>query len=410
MRTHNQNKLNKKLITGVLYTMIIAGAAGAATGTYAWYSYQKEVSVKFNGTAINKSTEIEVGLRVPTADIAKFETVKVFEGNTKSFKDLYKKDFDNDQIHVESVTVNSVANTVYWIRGNYIQEILTNFAKAYGSALDSLSPISAGYFSEGMNWQLGDDAADDAGKWSGFKRTPLPVEGKYDKDDFATVEDYFYLPLAFRVSDPAEDRAQEYKAGEKIYLTQFDVVDNSKLSTDSLDLADAIRCKVDFPNVANHVNDYIFNPSNDGDAENLAVGGALNLYRDTYFDYYYKDGDLGEKYEIAYGQFVDNNPTYIEAVEDADPTIELDDCDTFTANHLKGVKKVDMGSTGNFRKCQTRNNSVVDSTRTTSFITTDTNGYCYADLSIYIEGWDHNVVDYTAAHKFAISLEFGISK
>ncbi|MCQ2087257.1 MAG: hypothetical protein MJZ37_04195 [Bacilli bacterium] len=369
MRTQIKNNKTKKIITAALYTMIIAGAAGAATGTYAWYSYQKNVSVDFKGASIsNVGDEIEVGLRAPDGlDLS------------GTFETTFASDIALDQITKEDID----DEVIYWVKGNFIQNVLMEFVKDTGYSDGTFTPITSG------SWKNEDAHT----SWGGFKKTPA-LSGDHD----AEKTDYMKIPLAFRVKTTDADATPSYQNGKAIYLSKFDVND----ITDNTDynLREAVRCKVDFPTADNASGNYIFNPTADA-ANELAVGGVLNLNKDIYYDYKY-DVSTGKYEEIAYGEF--QGDTHKEATESADPTVELDDCTTFKANHLKGVKLVDETHA---KKCETRKSAV---STDNAFVTTEAvdghNAAAFVDLSIYLEGWDKQVVDQTQHNDFSISLEF----
>ena len=124
---HTRNKV-KKLIKAGLYAAIIACAAGAATGTYAWYSYQKDVDVDFVGTTIKADKEIQVGLRCD------------------SRIDALEAEYDLGEIEwEENVKFNagdSETFVIYWVRGNYLSEILKTFQSLIGSGQGALNAIT----------------------------------------------------------------------------------------------------------------------------------------------------------------------------------------------------------------------------------------------------------------------------
>ena len=211
---HTQKK--KRLIKSVLSMAIIAGAAGAATGTYAWYSYQKEVNTELRGTTIKADKEIQIGLRwdsdLPLTDLM--------------------AEYSHGEIeHLTGYNVGGEDCDIYWIRGNYVSNILKSFHDNINCAETSLHPITAG------KYQKGDiDDGSTVGSWTNFWRTPAPQT----PGDLIGVEDYhktmgvvndymdyFYLPLAFRVLDaePDADGNLKYVNNENIFLSKFEAVD-----------------------------------------------------------------------------------------------------------------------------------------------------------------------------------------
>lgn len=375
----------KKLIKTALYAAIISCAAGAATGTYAWYAYQKDVNVDLSGTTIKADKEIQIGLRSATS-------LTAFE-NKYTLGEIVK------ETGVKYNSSDADSFNIYWIRGNFVTQILKDFQEAIGSAQGRLEPITAGKYEKGWAEDKG-NTTPAADTWNGFKATPSHREGyrKWTKlvNDY---QDYFYLPLAFRV---IPNEGSEYVNNEKIYLTEFKTTDKDKGAT-SVDLAQAVRCKVDYPSHADTSDNFIFDPNADSAAD-LAVGGVLNLQPDIYYDY-----DLDTKKEIAYGEF-DNAVSWKSTATSADPALDFENCTTFSANHLKGGYEVDL-TASQPSTCETlAKTGIVDAGFTGNGLTTttDAGNYAYADLSIYLEGWDTNIVNLSAGRTFAVELQFSI--
>lgn len=408
---------------------IIAGAAGAATGTYAWYSYQKEANLDLRGTTIKADKEIQIGLR--------------WNADLNAFMDKY----NHGEIEVQSdVTVGSEECNIYWIRGNYVSEILKDFQYYIGSAQANLQPITAGKYKAG-------DVADGStiGSWTSFKKrpaseTPAAILAEDPTADYTKtmgevtdMQDYFFLPLAFRVleAEPDDEGNLVYAADQNIFLSKFNAVDitrkelveegqNANPTLEAkrqkelrVDLAKALRVKTDYPSHSTKADNFIFNPNdidedyrdiNTGD-EKLPVGGYLNIQKDNYYDY-----DLTTKKEIAYGYF--ENTVVYKDTPTTEAIVNFDDCDTFNAGHLPGGKQIDYSLTT--RSICEINKSIVNEKRKVvgevgadvndrAIVTTDTNKIGFVDLSIYVEGWDKNVTNESAGRDFSVELEFSIA-
>ena len=403
---HIHNKC-KKLIKIGLYAAVIACAAGAATGTYAWYSYQKDVDVDFVGTTIKADKEIQVGLRCdsrltaleqeyPLGEIDREENVKMNASDSESY-------------------------VIYWVRGNYLTEILKSFQREIGSAQGKLNAVTAGHYVAGMVEDIGNDTNTLApNTWNGFKETPTtkPADWKY-MSLVNSKKNIFYLPLVFRaLSNEKEANGNpKYLEDVEIYLTEF-VTDDLSDANNGADLAQAVRCKVDYPANADTSKNFIFDP-NAMDDEDLPVGGYLNLNADRFYDSY-RDHQ-GNYYEIPYGQWVTDPIVYADNPTAADEGIHADECTTFYANHQKDVYPIDM-SQSTPCTCETKSRfAAVDTAYTADKGIAKTNAYknyAYVDFSIYLEGWDSNIVnnskgtdDYksTIDHPFSIDLEFSIN-
>lgn len=406
----------KKLIKTALSIAIIAGAAGAATGTYAWYSYQKDVDAQFSGTTIRADKEIQIGLRNPT---------KLKRINEEGQEEFFIDEYPLGQVVESQVSMNGDSQWVYWIRGNYVSEILQKFQEYIQSAQNELHPITAGKYKTG-------DIADGStlGSWTGFMKTPSHREEERVTTGAVTdYSDYFYLPLVFRVlSNELDPQGNEqYVDGEEIFLSKFSAVDETvekiekKLEDEdreptdeeeaqlSADLSQAIRVKTDYPaeNDEEHNYNFIFNPNYQdpvNEYQYLDVGGVLNLQPDIYFDY-----ELDTKKQIAYGQF-EGDVVWKSEKTETPPTLAYADCTTFDANNFEDGYEIDFGEDKTKPStCQTKRsqvNAAHDAGK--GIIKTGEDKYAFLDLSIYLEGWDENIVNYTAGRTFSVDLEFSI--
>lgn len=417
---------NNKLIKSVMSLAIIAGAAGAATGTYAWYSYQKDVSLEFTGTTIKADKEIQIGLRW------KERLYKWEDPETKEVKHYFDDDYTLGEIETEEgVRMNNSGDPeeptywIYWIRGNYITDILKNFQGYIESAQEELHPITAG------KYKTGDiNNGTEVGSWTNFMKTPSHRQEEWVTTGAVTdYADYFYLPLVFRVleNQPDEHGNPVYASAENIYLSKFNAVDverkalvdagvNSDPTKEAqrqreikADLAKAIRVKADYPSHATKAENFIFDPNTDTNKD-LNVGGKLNLQPDIYYDFV----DSTKK-QIPYGQF-EGEYIYKETATAVEPSIRYEDCSTFKANDLKYGYELDF-SEGKTKPsvCQTTRSMVnplhKDDAANGYYPIAKTDAYKnigYLDLSIYLEGWDENIVNYTAGRTFNVELEFSI--
>jgi hypothetical protein len=402
MRIHNKTKVIKV----ALYAAIIACAGGAATGTYAWYSYQKDVSANASGTTIKADTEIQVGL-------CSKQTYSTFEN-----------EFSLGEIELPAEVAKYDENDtdtfyIYWIRGKYFTDILRSFQREIGSAQGTLRAITSGKYTPGMNEDIG-NASPAANTWNGFKKTPSskPSEYKYgsliqenDKSDF------FYLPLAFRVisNHLDEDGKPIYVEDQEIFLTEFTTTDLDAVQNSDLDVGDALRCKVDYPFANTTGDNFIFDPNGASDVD-LAVGGNLNLDFDPYYDYVERT-----KQEVAYGEW--DEPIVYKDTPTADNgqlMLTIDECSTFEANNKIGNYQIDR-TQSHPSVCHTlsRDSAINVNKQVGKGITTTSNykNYGYVDLSIYLEGWDRNIVNSiieeeaksTFGHEFSIELGFSIN-
>ena len=399
----------KKLIKVSLYAAIIACAAGAATGTYAWYSYQKDVAVDMVGTTIKADKEIQVGL--------------CYGGPVlQALKDEYSLGEIEVEENVRYHANDSDSFNIYWVRGNYLTDILRAFHEKINSAQGTLKAITAGRYSAGAAEDIGNDNAAD-NVWNGFKKTPSSKQSEWKHGGLVGDDkrDIFYLPLAFRALSNEKD-----ENGDPVYLPNVEVFLSSFESSDldaeanpnsAFDLSESLRCKVDYPSNNNTSKNFIFDPKAAADSY-LDVAGPLNLNFDPYYDY-----NERTNLEVPYGEWLDAVSYESEPTGALDPSLalEIDRCTTFLANHKPGVKQI--ASSVRPAKCQTYSrdkavNSQLTENAGKNIAKTDClYNYGYVDLSIYLEGWDRNVVNSVAGnkdmstdgHAFSVKLEFSIN-
>lgn len=391
----------KKLIRAGLYAAIISCAAGAAAGTYAWYAYQKDVEVDFVGTTVKASTEIQVGLRSDSPLLALEQEYRLGEITRE------------DNVQVSASDPNRYV--IYWVRGNYLSEILKSFQREINSAQGILNPITAGKYKAG--WAEDTESHTEApNTWTGFKNTPTTKPGEWKFENFITDKaNYFYLPLVFRVinNERQADGSPIYLGDQEVFLTSFITEDLNYKDGNEVDLAKAVRCKVDYPAEGNTYKNYIFDPNSTTNAE-LQVGGILNLDYDRFYD-------SSMLKEIAYGEW-ENEPVYATEPVSIDEEIHYDDCTTFHANHQVGVYPIDM-TQSHPSTCEVRSRDYAINASYTpgkGIVKTDTfTKYGYVDLSIYLEGWDSNIDNPNAneygpksalGHTFSVDLEFSLTQ
>ena len=391
----------KKLIKAGLYAAIIGCAAGAATGTYAWYAYQKDVEVDFVGTTIKASTEIQVGLRSET--------------HLPNLEQEYRLGEITWEENVQVSSSDPKRYVIYWVRGNYLTDILKSFQREINSAQGILNPITAGKYKAG--WA--EDTVNHieaTNTWTGFKKTPTNKFGEWKYEGFVEDKsDYFYLPLVFRVINNERQANGDpiYLGDQEVFLTSFITEDLNYRTGNVVDLARAVRCKVDYPAEGNTSRNYIFDPNVTTDY-NLKVGGLLNLNFDRFYDSF-------QGKEIAYGEW-ENEPVYAAEPVSVDDEIHYDDCTTFTANHQIGKIPIDM-SQSHPCTCEIKSRDIALDTAYTpgkGIAKTDTfTKYGYVDLSIYLEGWDSNIDNTNSGedgpksalgHTFQVDLEFSLTQ
>ncbi len=171
-------------------------------------------------------------------------------------------------------------------------------------------------------------------------------------------------------------------------------------------------------------NDFIMNPSA-GSAGKTTVGGLLNLNKDDYFDY---DEDNNE---IIYGDYETIGgirPSYDGPNEIADINgTGKSKPDSFTAKHRPGINYYENYNSCVFKTAEYESLSSIapgkdeitgrlynkDENHPTSVCKTagvEDHYLGRVDFTIYLEGWDHSVIDEEISHYFDLGLTFEINK
>ena len=218
------NNLREKFLIFGVYSLLVVSALGSFIGTYSWFEYRERASVRFNGTSLSDSLEIDIGLQ---------SAVDLPEANEYGLiQDVHHED-------------------IYWSTAGLSFETLDYFLRANGYATNVLVPVSSGAYT------TGDDLA--------LKSRPVENSSVVAP---ANKEEYCVLPLVFKA-------VNNYST-----LTNYDIVlQKVSLKTDG-QANEAFRIHFAGSNQEN----FLFSPTSDV-AGLDTVGGPLDLGRDGYLDY-----------------------------------------------------------------------------------------------------------------------------
>ena len=232
---------------------------------------------------------------------------------------------------------------------------------------------------------------------------------------------YATIPFVFRVIRSNTTEVNSYVENSELWLTDVQV---RASSNDDGNIYKAIRMYIDRND--EYEDDFILNPSATTPGSNV-VGGLLDLTRDNYYDY---DDDNNE---IIYGEYesidgIISSYSGEDAIADINGTGKTDDnFDTFTAKHRPGINYYDNYNNCVFKTAEyeclesikpfkdeitgdltNRDNNHPTSVCRTKGLTEHYLGR--VDFTIYLEGWDHSVIDEELEHYFDLGLTFEINK
>lgn len=346
-RRHLSNKLSATVAASILAIAL----TGVTCGTFAWFTYETRAKIdEFQGVTIGFG-ELELGFR-SEVDLPSY-------------------------IALEHHLIKDTSNpneTIYWFDGhNAGPETLRYILEANGYATDTLHPVTTSKYSTG----------DDLTLFSAPRAFA-------NINESAKKEDYIYLPLVFRYRDILEDEPT-YISNENIYLSNV-TFNNQNVGSH---IHEAVRIFTNDKEDSKH----LITPfaSEDGSTN---VGGALDLNKDGYYDL---DFEEGIPHEHIYGQ-VTQEPTYKYWTEDSN--VPLEQRTTFTARHKENTYGVEhcvpeVAENEGFYNFRNKHEWVTTTNP-------ETNNYAYLDLSIFVEGWDRNVIDSQKDLPFSMELKFEV--
>lgn len=379
-----------KVLLGLLSVLTFMSTAGAISATLAWYAYSSRATLSYSGTSVNSTIQLQVGICSDhqVTGMPGGVTEKQYEGDSNYYY------FSQPGAGLKSSVITAYLNS-------------TNYAT------NSLQAITSGSYVKG----------DDLHLWKS------PNELVHGHTIIAGHSQYVKLPLVFRILQSDSPSEDDYVDGAELWLTGAAARASEGEGTDG-QIYKALRTFVDRDDsVYGSGSDFILNPSAEGGASSTTVGGILDLSGDQYFDFY-KNNNQYE--EIIFGEYTtigglsDNGYAGADTFYDINDTGIEDRRTTFTAKHCPTVKYY-----SNYNSCVFKTAAYetiqsiapvrdpaegltnADPLHPTSICTTAGVADHYlgrATFTIYLEGWDHSVIDDEIDHKFDLGLTFEINR
>ncbi|MCQ2772737.1 MAG: hypothetical protein MJ238_05660 [Bacilli bacterium] len=344
--------MKKDLTLPTLASLVALLAFSSVGATYAWYQYNANVIIDYNGTSIGSSTVFEVGL--------------VSETPLVGYEDygLVREEIDGKD--------------VYWCSS----EVTTNISKYYlnsnGYATDRLNAVTSGKFSDGDDFAL---------KANPEFRRDYVIDDKPISYIYASKTNFCHFELAFKVNVVTPDGDTVF--GESsVNLRTFELESDGNLKKATRIHFSSSECS------------FIFNPGAQSSGHDT-VGGLLDLNNDGVYDC---GGTLGGKKENVYGEYETLVYSDVPIENGADPKGMTGNKNCFEAEHKNGCIPVDLDQTVFSVSEYSGISEVISDKRTLS--KTNTEGYAFLGMDIYLEGWDSAFVDSEMGHSFNLGLEF----
>lgn len=370
------------LVIGLMTAFTFLAFASSITGTLAWYAYSTRVVLSLTGTAVRQSVQLELGI--------------VDDSNYYSNEEITK---------YQLTRVNEDGHSIVWNKSSsgLTSEVLGAYLNSSPYATSELSPVST--LSRSGNSPLSLYEAPETGNKHGV-----------DRDyDLAKEENYVRLPFAFRVLNNLDEPV----ADQKIWITDA-------VCASAHEMQNAIRVFIDNSN-ANGAERYLFRPASSTleNPGNTVVAGLLDLDNDGYYDFdpssrkEYIYGDLNVDGEISYlsplpedGAFVDLNGT-------GDTSQDYDDKTTFYSRHAATTRSPILDNVTYLNAAYETKKTVYpyingdgnyDGGKPVAITPSGASKIAYCTLTIFVEGWDHAVIDQAVGEAFYLGLTFEINK
>lgn len=402
-----------KLVIGVLGLSSVAALVGSISGTLAWYAYSTRALVSYTGTSVQSTTQLQIGIK---SDVLVDFTVNADLIEHVTFdSDAYYDDAQDPghehklyHYHYYFMKVGS---------GGLPAAIINDYLSTKGYATNVLEPLSSYGYSTGEDIDL--------------RNRPTTNDPNLEPTA-AEITKYVEIPFVFRVLSGSTS-VLSYVEGHDIFLSNATAIaaPNLEGSTAGNEIHNSIRLYIDRSNGEN----YILNPSSetDGDTKcagvlNLTGGGAGNQFYDydndpsspTFMEehlYGKYDWKPGKNRENSLSEPLEQTSNLVDVNGTGNSTKET----TFTSRHYKGVRYFsDLDSCINPHLAHYLGTNTVFPQKNAQGDLTSNYAVCRTgnaaanylgtfNMKVYLEGWDHSVVDSQLQNKFYLGLTFEIN-
>lgn len=398
-----------KAWAAILSATTFTAFAGAVAGTLAWYAYATRASASLNGTSVYSTEQLQMGLRTEK-DISL----------VGDFSSSYKLSSDSDGVKTYKLEDEAKSNFVevvetsayrYWFiesgTGLSVDDIQPYLEKKSINPYytNTLVPVTTGDYKYGDDFYL--------------YRNPRKAEDtktKADPDSYKTID------FAFRVTDSSG----RYIKNQGIWLANAKESVSGSASS-SLRLYFEGDSRKDDGSL--ETKKILFNPTSRKDGSTMTAG-LLDLDADGYYDYDtdYMDGGKEHIYGLFNNQpSSDKRSKFDEDVSGKGSDInsfysdgETDyENNTFYASHKKGIdgyqsyEGIDMPYSqyyGQESVYPLDQNGALSKGEVLTMTSDDSLSIANLSMTIYLEGWDHSVIDKNIDFTFQLGLTFQINK
>ena len=353
------NTLKQRLIIFGLTTGLIFTLAGSLCGTFAWYTYGSRAPLYYDGTSLGSGGSLEIGIESSTL-LDGYEQYGLVEDTSLSGK------------------------IIYWSTNSFPASSLAYVLRANNSATNELRPVTTG------KHQIGETAT--------LYNGPVYRVTENDDEYLSVVNSnrYVNLPLVFRYKSTS---------ASNVYYDNYAVYLEAATPNSYTDIKNGIRLLLDGTDESNNATQYLINPNEKGQSL-LNVGGPLDLNADGYYDTY-SGGDFTQ-YEVAYGQFVNDDIVHNATAEASDSLVADEDLTSFNAKHKEGTKILDMASTIPEECEYLGTEQFTDHSVALAYPKTNQSNYAFLNAKIFLEGWDLSIINPNVGALFSLDLSFEV--
>ena len=364
---------------GLLAMSLTTGLAlmGTTVGSLAWYAYSSTAAFSFIGTSVKKSVLLSIGL---------VDDNRLIPQDMLNQYGMVRESHDGHSI--------IFTNSSQGLKVDVIKEFLNKSNYAY----NKLFPVTTN--------------ERDLVDTSEFKLYSSPEHGETLFNEEADTDNYVKLPFAFRIFDSDESVVSD----KPVWLT------DAVAETAEENIHQAIRIYIE-----NDETTFLMKPADNTNMNGTTlVAGQLDLDGDGTYDYDDEDNNK----EFYYGRYtgtVSHSATPYGVDPDLAPLDDVNDTgaterSTFLAKHNKFARVADTSGATPLEakyyttkyvkpKVDSTGNYYADATQGMPICSTSSaSGIGYATFTIFIEGWDHAVIDRAAGHSFNLGLTFEINK
>ena len=376
-------KSDKKITLGLISMTTLAGLGiiGSTAGSLAWYAYSSSTRISFVGTSVAKSLLLNVGI--------------VDNNHVVSNEKLEEFNMVREEVDGKSVIFSKSANGLDY-------RVIALFLDNSGRASNQLFPLTTRSIAKNLNPN------------DPFKLYKAPNYGEVDFTADAEPNEFVEIPFAFKVDTVGTMGI----VSTDVWLT------DSSISASGQDIHQAVRIYIN-----NGQRSFIFKPADKTMTDGATnVGGLLDLEGDGTYDY-----DKLTQQEYYYGECNTDPDDFVYSAEEYGKTYDEAPFDnvnhvtntsaksTFYAKHNFEAYTLDLTDivplTANYHSFGTvkpmtdiNGNHYEGATGYKIATTSPTSGVGYATFVIYIEGWDHVVIDKAVGYQFTLGLTFEMNR